>query len=102
MTNIELINLTLDEIRRAVNIINVDKQDCSYCRCWNPQDQKIHVKIGNLDIELDSIRLELKDILKNILNYLIKEGMIGGVESAIMKVPCELIFERKNENDFEE
>lgn len=101
MEKIELINLTLDEIRRASTMINGVLNDT--VRHLRQQDNDIlQVRVNHMAEVLEDARLSLRQVLENLGNCQNATDMVCPVDVALSEVAFDLIYERKDEYDFEE
>lgn len=100
MEKIELINLTLDEIRKACTTVNNVCNDTK--RILRKEEYDSLKELAN-DCEdvLDSVRVKLRDALEEVVNYQNATDMLCGVDCALSEVAFDLIYERKTEEDFE-
>ena len=101
MEKIELINLTLNEIRKACttvdNVCNDTKRTIKGDNC-----ECLKRLVNNCDEVLESVRVKLREILEEVANYQNATDMVCPVDVALSKVAFDLIYERKDEYDFEE
>mgnify|MGYP007057634845 CR=1 FL=1 len=101
MEKIELINLTLDEIRKACTTVNNVCNDTKLmlkgddCEC-------LKKLVNNCNEVLESIRVKLREALEEVANYQDATDMVCPVDMALSEVAFDLIYERKDEYDFEE
>lgn len=92
MTKIELINLTLDEIRRSATIINDTRREAA----------KYDKDLANEMVAcLEEIRAYLRDVLEKAATCQNVYDMISGIDVALTEVSYDLIYERKTEQDYE-
>lgn len=100
MRKIELINLTLDEIRRSATMISDVHREAVYS---NHQEQSdiFEKLISDCDSVLEDARIKLRDVLENIAEFQNAKDMVCGVDVALTETPFDLIYERKDEDDFE-
>ena len=99
MRKIELINLTLDEIRRSVSMIS-EVQNCALNA--NKDNNKILQELAtDCDNILEEARIKLRDVLENVAEFQNAKDMICGVDVALTEVSYDLIYERKKECDYE-
>lgn len=105
MSDYELINLTLDQIRRIAGIIEQVRVEE-----WHLLKSKSKEGISDMimkscysknQIALTKCRLALRNVLKDIAEYQNAGDMVSSVDAALSKVPFDLIYERKHEEDFE-
>lgn len=99
MRKIELINLTLDEIRRSATMIHDVYIDALYSNS-KEKNEAFEKLIKDCDVSLDNARTQLRDVLENLANFQNAKDMICGVDMALTEVPYDLIYERKGEFDF--
>ena len=99
MKKIELINLTLDEIRRSVSMIS-EVQNCALNANKNNNEvlQELSTDCDNI---LEEARIKLRDVLENVAEFQNAKDMICGVDVALTDVSYNLIYERKKECDYE-
>ena len=99
MKKIELINLTLDEIRRSVSMIS-EVQNCALNA--NKDNNKVLQELStDCDNILEEARIKLRDVLENVAEFQNAKDMICGVDVALTDVSYSLIYERKKECDYE-
>lgn len=101
MEKIELINMTLDEIRRAALMIEGVRNQAVFHDYIRPTDEVIMQTIADCTQQLERTRLSLRDVLEEITEFQNGTGMLCGVDCALAKVPFALIYERKTDKDFE-
>lgn len=100
MEKIELINLTLDEIRRASTMINGVLNDT--VRHLRQEDNEIlQIRASRMTEVLENARISLRDVLENLGNCQNETDMVCPVDVALSEVAFDLIYERKDEYDFE-
>lgn len=99
MKKIELINLTLDEIRKACTTVDNVCDDTKHI--LHEEDYESLKKLVN-DCEdvLNSVRVKLRDVLEEVVDYQNATDMLSGVDCALAKVPFDLIYERTSEDDY--
>lgn len=100
MRKIELINLTLDEIRRSTTMVSEVYKDAANSN----RDEKNELFEGimsDCDRVLEDTRVKLRDVLENIAEFQNDKDMICGVDMALSKTSYDLIYERKDECDFD-
>ena len=92
MKKIELINLTLDEIRRSVSMIS-EVQNCALNANKNNNEvlQELSTDCDNI---LEEARIKLRDVLENVAEFQNAKDMICGVDVALTDVSYNLIYER--------
>lgn len=100
MEKIELISLTLDEIRRAASMI----EDIRNTAVWHDYTSPDAVKkqiITDCTEQLERTRLQLRKVLEEIAEFQNDHDMLCGVDCALSKVAFDLIYERVTDEDFE-
>lgn len=100
MEKIELINLTLDEIRRAALMIECVRNTAVCHNDVSPDDLKRQIMTDCTE-QLERTRLQLREVLEDIAEFQNGRDMLCGVDCALSKVAFDLIYERKTEEDFE-
>ncbi len=105
MTSIELINLTLNEIRRTAQAVADVKTEQEFILKNKPL-AKTTEDVMKRAVERDNNALEycrkaLRDVLEHIANYQNNVNMVRGVDGALGKVAYDLIYERKTDEDYE-
>lgn len=107
MRTIELINLTLNEIRRSAQMIA--DVECDYRNLiFNMEKEGVDVNriafnkksADSLHEDLERCRLALRDVLEDIAECQNNRDMVTGVDAAIGEVAYDLIYERKSDSDF--
>lgn len=101
MEQIELINLTLDQIRWAAQTIDNVRMHAEFHRYVNKDDAVTKEMQEDCSKVLDDCRLALREVLENILEYQNGSDALSGVDVALTKVPLDLIYERTTEEDYE-
>lgn len=104
MTTIELINLTLNEIRRsAQTIADVTTESSMILQHQSSETVKniLTESIENNNDALNRCRIVLRDVLEDIASFQNFCDMIEGVDSALGKVAYDLIYERTTDEDYE-
>ncbi len=108
MTTIELINLTLNEIRRSAQMIadveadyrnlifNMEKEGFDAERIDFNKKSADH-----LHVDLERCRLALRGVLEDIAECQNGHDMVRGVDAALGQVAYDLIYERKTDEDYE-
>lgn len=99
MEKIELINLTLDEIRRAAQMIEGVRVQALWSNHISPDIVKDKIAT-DCEEQLERTRLVLREVLEDIEEFQNGQDMLLGVDCALAKVSLDLIYERKNEDDF--
>ena len=102
MEKIELINLTLDEIRKACTTVNNVCIDTKRTLCKSDDCECLTKLVNNCDEVLESVRVKLREVLEEVANYQDATDMVCPVDVALSEVAFDLIYERKDEFDFEE
>lgn len=105
MSDFELINLTLDQIRRIAGIIEQVRVE-QWHLLKAQGEESISGKImkdcyDKNEAALKKCRLTLRNVLEDIAEYQNAGDMVSAVDAALSKVPFDLIYERKSEEDFE-
>jgi len=95
MNDFELISLTLDEIRKqAYNL-----HEARVCFEQNfPSAERAY----GMKKEVKRIRLKLRKVFEEIANYNNAIDNVSGVDVALSNVPCDLIYERKKSDDYDD
>lgn len=104
MKTIELINLTLNEIRRSAQCVADVTAECSMA--INLQSSETVVELMQIGIKenndaLDRCRIALREVLEDIANYQNSCDMVENVDAALGKVAYDLIYERTTDEDYE-
>lgn len=101
MEKIELITLTLDEIRKASTMINeVLSETVRYIH--KEDNDVLKSRANQMTKVLEETRLNLREILEKLGNCQNDTDMVCPVDVALSEVAFDLIYERKDEYDFEE
>lgn len=100
MEKIELINLTLDEIRWAAQIIEGVRVQVLWRKNISPDIVKDKIATDCVE-QLERTRLALRKALEDVAEFLNNQDMLCGVDRALTKVSFDLIYERKTDEDFE-
>ena len=101
MEKIELINLTLYEIQKASTMIDGVLNDT--VRHLQKEDNDIlKTRADYMEKVLEEARLSLREVLEKLGNCQNDTDMVCPVDVALSEVPFDLIYERKDEYDFEE
>lgn len=108
MKSIELINLTLNEIRRSAQMVadveadyrnlifNMEKEG------FDAERIELNKEFADrLHEDLERCRLALRNVLEDIAECQNNRGIVTGVDVAIGKVAYDLIYERKTDKDYE-
>ena len=94
MNDFELINLTLDEIRKQAYLLYENGRYLEeHCKTAYDKNQ--------IKEHSEAFRFKLRDILGDIAEYNNATNAITEVDTAMSKLPFDLIYERKIEADFE-
>lgn len=101
MEKIELINLTLDEIRKACTTVNNVCNDTKLTLKGNDYGCLKNL-VNNCNEVLESVRVKLRNVLEDIAENQNATDMVCPVDAALSEVAFDLIYERKDEYDFEE
>ncbi len=107
MKSIELINLTLNEIRRSAQMVADVEADCRNL-IFNMEKEGFDAERIELNKELadrlhedlERCRLALRNVLEDIAECQNNRDMVTGVDVAIGKVAYDLIYERKADKDY--
>lgn len=100
MEKIELINLTLDEIRKACTTVDNVCNDTK--RTLRKEDsESLKELVNDCEEVLESVRVNLREVLEEVADYQNGTDMLCGVDCALTKVPFDLIYERTTEDDYE-
>lgn len=109
MKSIELINLALDEIRRAAQRladVEVDYQYLvhrSFLDGGDSESRKYNqAHIQEMQDVLENCRMSLRQTMGDLIGYLGAHDMIAPVDEALSQVARELIYEHKTDNDYED
>ena len=95
-----MINLTLDEIRRSANMVSDVHRDAAYSN-HKEQNELFETLMSDCDKVLEDARIKLRDVLENITEFQNAKDMVCGVDMALGQTAYDLIYERKDEYDFE-
>lgn len=104
MTTIELINLTLNEIRRsAQKVADISTSNAMILNIQTSDAVKdILAKSVEEDAEaLKRCRIALREVLEDIASYQNFCNAVEGVGAALGKVAYDLIYERTTDEDYE-
>ena len=102
MDTIELIKLTLEEIRRSSEMIESCKNN--YIMIAKSKNNATEYRANEIMDYVDVIekaRISLRDTLNDLLKFQEAKDMFTGVDIALSKTAIELINVIKNESDFE-
>lgn len=100
MKKIELINLTLEEIRRSVTMVSDVCKDAAYNNLKEP-NELFETLMSDSERVLETVRIKLRDVLGKIAEFQNAKDMVCGVDRALSETAYDLIYERKDEYDFE-
>lgn len=104
MKTIELINLTLNEIRRSAQVIadmtTESEMIVSHQASENVKDI-LNARIKENHEVLNQCRIALREVLENIAEYQNSCDMVSGVDAELGKVAYDLIYERKTDEDYD-
>lgn len=108
MKSIELINLTLNEIRRSAQMV-ADVENDYRNLIFNMKREGSDAKslefnkksADRLHENLERCRIALRDVLEDIAECQNNCDMVAGVDAAIGEVTYDLIYERKTDKDYE-
>ena len=92
MTDYELINITLDEIRRSSTVIEIVSHESAIRSIYSPEKEVYDGMYSRGKIALGCIRQKLKDVLEEISEYRNSEGMIDEDEIEFTKGAYNLIY----------
>lgn len=104
MSNYELINLTLDQIRRiagAIELVRIEQWHLTKINGNGISGKFMKECYEKNDKALKKCRLALRNVLEDIAEHQNAGDMVSAVDAALSKVPFDLIYERKDEKDFE-
>lgn len=101
MEKIELINLTLDQIRWAAQTIEDVRMHAEFHSYVNKDDTVSQQMQKDCNKVLDDCRIALRDVLEIITEYQNMNDVLSGVDVALTEVPLDLIYERTTEEDYE-
>lgn len=104
MSDYELINLTLDQIRRIAGIIEqvrVEQWHLTKINGSGIPGKIMRECYNKQEAALKKCRLALRKVLEDIAEHQNAGDMVSSVDAALSKVPFDLIYERKHEEDFE-
>ena len=105
MSDFELINLTLDQIRRIAGVIEqVRVEQWHLLKAQGKESISGNIMKDCYDkngAALRKCRFALRDILDDIAEHQNAGDMVSAVDAALSKVSFDLIYERKSEEDFE-
>ncbi len=106
MKIIELINLTLNEIRRSAQVVADVKTEQEFILSNNPSlesstKEVLMQFVSSSNNALEYCRKSLRDVLEHIAEYQNSKDMLRGVDAELGKVAYDLIYERKVDEDYE-
>lgn len=101
MEKIELINLTLDQIRRSAQAIEDVRMHAEFHGFVNKDNTVTQKMQEDCKKVLDDCRIALRDVLEIITEYQNMNDVLSGVDVALTEVPLDLIYERTTEEDYE-
>lgn len=104
MTAIELINLTLNEIRRSAQVIadvTAESEMILPYQTGETVKDILSERIKQNKDALNQCRIALREVLEDIAEYQNSCDMVSGVDAELGKVACDLIYERKTEKDYD-
>lgn len=90
MEKIELINLTLDEIRKACTTVDNVYNDTKRTIRKDDDCECLTNLVNNCDEVLESVRVKLREILEEVANYQNATDMVCPVDAALSKVAFDL------------
>ena len=106
MSDYELINLTLDQIRRIAGVVELVR-----IGQWHllkiKGDESISGKImkecyEKNDKALKKCLTDLKNVLSDIAEHQNNGDMVTAMDAALSKVPFEILYQGKSEKDYED
>lgn len=108
MKSIELINLTLNEIRRSAQMVADVEADYRNL-IFNMEKDGFDAKriesnkkyADRLHEDLERCRIALRDVLEGIAECQNNRDMVTGVDAALGSVAYDLIYERKTDKDYD-
>lgn len=100
MKKIELINLTLDEISRSATMVSDVCKDAVYSNHKEPNEM-LEALVSDCERVLEEARIKLRDVLENIAEFQNAKDMVSPVDVVLSETAYDLIYERKDEYDFE-
>ena len=92
MTDYELINITLDEIRRSPTVIEQVSHESAIRSIYSPEKEVYDGMYSRGKIALGCIRQKLRDVLDEISEYRNNEGMLDEEEIEFTKGAYDLIY----------
>lgn len=100
MEKIELINLTLDEIRKACTTVNNVCNDTKHT-LRKEEYESLKMLVNDCENVLDCVRVKLREALEDVADYMNAVDMVCPVDAALSKVPFDLIYERTSDEDYD-
>ena len=94
MTDYELINITLDEIRRSSTVIEQVSHESAIRSIYSDEKEVYNGMHSRGKDALNSIRKKLRDILEEISEYRNDEGMLDEEEIEFTKGAYDLIYKK--------
>ena len=106
MEKIELINMALFEIGRECQIVDaLSKESLRHIEVIEAKGEEVPETFRKLkeqhDEMLSDIHKMLRDVMEEIGEYMNGHDIVQGVDVAINKAIYDLVYERKNEKDYE-
>lgn len=104
MTAIELINLTLNEIRRSAQVIadvTAESEMILPYQTGETVKDILSERIKQNKDALNQCRIALREVLEDIAEYQNSCDMVNGVDAELGKVAYDLIYERKTDKDYD-
>lgn len=105
MSNYELINLTLDQIRRiagAIELVRIEQWHLTKIN-GNGISGKIRKECYEKnDKALKKCLTDLKNVLSDIAEHQNNGDMVTAMDAALSKVPFEILYQDKSEKDYED
>ena len=106
MEKIELINMALFEIGRECQIVDaLSKESLRHIEVIEAKGKEVPETFRKLkeqhDEMLSEIHKMLRDVMEEIGEYMNANDIVQGVDVAINKPIYDLVYERKNEKDYE-
>lgn len=104
MKTIELINLTLNEIRRSAQVIadvTTESEMIVPHQADGTVKDILNKRINENNEALNQCRIALREVLEDIAEYQNSCDMVSGVDAELGKVAYDLIYERKTDADYD-
>lgn len=108
MKTIELINLTLNEIRRSAQMVADVENDYRHLisimekiGCDSERIEFNRQCADELQSAINNCRVALRNVLENIANVQNFKDMVSPVDAALGKVAYDLIYERTTDEDYD-